>query len=369
MGLGALVFGLIQGQEFGWWSPRGDVALGPVQWPLDAISPVPVSFLLSALLIAVFIKVEAARAAAGKTVVLDLSLFHIRSFSWGNVVGLCIMFGEFGLILTLPLFLQNVLGYTALKAGATVAAIMVGALLAAPSSGRLTQSRGPAFVVRLGLSLEVIAMIGIAATYSPSATQLAFIPWLLLFGAGVGLGTAQLINVILRDVPPNQSGQASGTQSTSRQVGVALGVAVLGAVLWTTLSGLLTPDLQSQAGLSPAQAQQVTDEIVGSSGVIINSVDVPPTALVGARYGDEVADVAASSFSQATAAATLVGAGFVAIGVLGSFVGFRRRAFEDGSADDVAPTDEPDESGTTEAGSDPVESAATSNEPLSAERA
>jgi hypothetical protein len=300
---------------------------------------VPVAFLLSAILIGIFIKVEARRAALGKTVVLDLTLFHIRSFSWGNVVGLCIMFGEFGLILTLPLFLQNVLGYTALKAGATVAAIMVGALLAAPSSGKLTQSRGPAFVVRLGLSLEVIAMIGIALTYSPDATQIQFVPWLLLFGAGVGLGTAQLVNVILRDVPQNQSGQASGTQSTSRQVGVALGVAVLGAVLWTTLSALSTPALQSEAGLTTAQAQQITDEIVGSSGVIINSVDVPPQALVGARYGNEVADVAASSFSQATAAATLVGAGFVAIGVLGSFVGFRRREFEDGSADDVAPSD------------------------------
>jgi hypothetical protein len=106
--------------------------------------------------------------------------------------------------------------------------------------------------------------------------------------------------------------------------------------------------------------------------VIINSVDVPPNALVGARYGAEVADVAASSFSQATAAATLVGAGFVAIGVLGSFVGFRRRAFEDGSADDVAPSDdsaESDESGATDDGSDPGTSVDAPNETLSAERA
>lgn len=334
-GLGALVFGLIQGQEFGWWTPRGDLELGPVAWPFDQISPVPIAFLLSALLLAWFIRLEAARAAQGLTVVLDLSLFRIRSFAWGNVVGLCIMFGEFGMILTLPLFLQNVLGYTALKAGATVAAIMVGALLAAPSSGRLTQSRGPVFVVRLGLSFEVIAMIGIAATYSPSASQWGFVPWLLMFGAGIGLGTAQLINVILRDVPMTQSGQASGTQSTSRQVGVALGVAVLGAVLWTSLGGLLTPNLETKAGIPPAQAQEITDEIVSSSGVIINSIDVPPGELVGARYGDEVSQVAQSSFAEATAAATLVGAGFVAIGLLGSFVGFRRRAYEDGSADDL----------------------------------
>jgi EmrB/QacA subfamily drug resistance transporter len=337
IGLGALVFGLIEGQAFGWWAPQGDVAIGPLTWPFSSISPVPVAFALSALLLFSFVRVEAARAARGQAVVLDLSLFRIRSFAWGNVIGMCIMFGEFGMILTLPLFLQNVLGFTALKAGVTTAAIMVGALVAAPSSGRLTQARGPVFVVRLGLTLEVIAMIGIAAMYSADATQLDFIPWLLLFGVGVGLGTAQLINVVLRDVPVAKSGQASGTQSTSRQVGTALGVAILGAVLWTTLGGLLPGTLEAETSRDPVSAQAITDEVVASSGVTINSIDVSSDQLLAERYGPDVARAAAEGFSQATAVATLVGAGFVAVGVLGSFVGFRRRTDDDGAADSEQP--------------------------------
>jgi EmrB/QacA subfamily drug resistance transporter len=337
LGLGALIFGLIEGQNYGWWAPRGDnIAIGPFSWPFTAISPVPVAFVISAIAIYSFIVVEKRRAAAGRIFTLDVTLFSIRSFSWGNIIGLCIMFGEFGMILTLPLFLQNVLGYTALRAGATTAFIMVGALIAAPASGSLTQKKGPLFVVRLGLSIEVVAMIGVGLTYSSSASQWGFAPWLALFGAGIGLGTAQLVNVILRDVPVMKSGQASGTQSTSRQVGTALGVAILGTVLWTSLGSLLTTNLQTQAGLSPQQAQQVSDQVVSSSGVTINSVDVPPNRLLVAQYGPEVEATAQEAFAQATARATFVGAGFVAVGVLGTLVGMRRREDEqDHSADDA----------------------------------
>ena len=329
VGLGALVFALIEGQNYGWWAPRGDnIALGPISWPISAISPVPVAFLISALALYTFIRTEAARAAADRVITLDLTLFKIRSFAWGNLVGLCIMFGEFGMILTLPLFLQNVLGYTAMKAGATVAFIMVGALFAAPASGKLTQTRGPLFVVRLGLSLEVIAMIGVGSTYSATATQWQFVPWLMMFGAGIGLGTAQLVNVILRDVPVSKSGQASGTQSTSRQVGTALGIAILGTVLWTSLGSQLTTGLQTSAGLSPQEARQISDQVVQSSGVTINSIDVPPQALLDSRYNAKVQLAAQQAFSSATAQATYVGAGFVAVGVLGTVVGMRRRRDE-----------------------------------------
>jgi hypothetical protein len=195
-------------------------------------------------------------------------------------------------------------------------------------------------------------MLGIAWTYSADASQAQFVPWLLLFGAGVGLGTAQLINVILRDVPVTRSGQASGTQSTSRQVGVALGVAILGAVLWSSLSTVLPTNLQNEAGVSAEEAQQITDEVVASSGVTINSIDVPPEQSLSARYGPEVAQAAADAFSTATAISTVVGAAFVGVGVLGTVLGFRRRADDDGRADR---RERPDPRDSDEPADDPIE--------------
>ncbi|HCK79491.1 MAG TPA: MFS transporter [Actinobacteria bacterium] len=352
LGLGALIFALIQGQVFGWWAPKNpDLAIGAISWPLTSISPVPVALLISVVSITAFVVVERRRASADKVYTLDLDLFKVRTFAWGNLTGLCIMFGEFGIILTLPIYLQNGLGFSALKAGCTTAFIMVGALLAAPASGRLTQAKGPMFVVRTGLLIEGLAMAAVGLTYAPDTSQWAYVPWLALFGVGVGLGTAPLVNVILRDVPVDKSGQASGTQSTSRQVGTALGVAILGAVLWTSLGSTLTADLQQpQVGLSAQEAQKVADSIVASSGVTINAnaEAVPPQELIGATYGPAVQQAAEDAFARSTAAATYVGAGFVLLGLLATLGRTRRREDADGGANPADSSTGHASSGTTQ---------------------
>ena len=305
LAVGSIVFALIQGFEYGWWRPRGDVKLGPLSWPITAFSPVVVAAILGIVATLLFLRLESRRSQRGDPVVLDLTLFKIPTFAAGTLTGLVIMFGEFGMILTLPLFLQNVLGYNALQAGATVAAITVGGLTGAISSARFVALRGPATVVRWGLVAQVIAMIGIAFHYGADTSGIGFIPWLLLFGVGVGLTNAQLLNLVLADVPVAQSGQASGTQSTSRQIGIAMGVAVLGAVLWGSLGG----ELNGRVDDAPA----VRDAITATSGASINSPDVAAPDRIDALFDAETQQFAKEAFSDSVAKATLVGAGFVAL--------------------------------------------------------
>ncbi len=120
------------------------------------------------------------------------------------------------------------------------------------------------------------------------------IPFLFVYGVGVGLATAQLTGVVLADVPPAASGQASGTQSTSRQLGAALGVAVLGTVLFSTTAGALTARLDDR-GVPTAQSDQVVSQVVDSAGAAIGglaprrrrrtsrSTRAPPSATARAR--------------------------------------------------------------------------------------
>jgi EmrB/QacA subfamily drug resistance transporter len=335
-GLGALIFGLIEGQRFGWGTTIGEPSIFGFTWTF-AISPALFAFVLSAILVTTFILTERRRTAQGKVVLLDLSLFKIRSFVAGQVVGMLIMFGEFGILLMLPLFLQNVLGFSAIHAGATLAIIMAGALISTPPSGRLVQKLGALQVVRIGLVLEIVSMIGLGFAYGVDTTTWAYAPWLLVFGMGVGLATAQITNVILRDVPVEKGGQASGTQSATRQLGVALGIAVLGAVLWLSLGNILEQRLETQAGATPAQAQQVTDRVVDSSGV----------ALAPLRQASpEVAAVADQAYSDATARSTWVAAGFMTLGLGATFLmkpsQGRKRDEEEPAAEPV-----PDEVGTS----------------------
>ena len=328
LGLGALVFALIEGQRYGWITTLGRPKIGGVHWTAG-VSPVPIALVVSVVSLVTFVLVERRRAATGRVVLLDLELFRVRSFAWGQVVGMVIMFGEFGILLTLPLFLQNVLGYTAIHAGATLAFVMVGALLSTPPSGRLVGRFGAIRVVRMGLVLEVVAMAGLGWSYTVHATTWSFAPWLVLFGMGVGLSTAQITNVILRDVPVAKSGQASGTQSTSRQLGTALGVAVLGAVLWISLAHTLHTNLDAQPGVTPAQSQQVTNLVVNSSG----------TALAGLREAQPaLAATADTAYAQSTRWATWVGSGFLLVGLLGTFL-MNPRSNEAGRPEDESESD------------------------------
>lgn len=132
-------------------------------------------------------------------------------------------------------------------------------------AGALSGKVAPVWIVRGGLLADIIGVAGVAFTISPDATWGPLIPFLFVYGVGVGLATAQLTGVVLADVPPAASGQASGTQSTSRQLGAALGVAVLGTVLFSTTAGALTARLDDR-GVPTAQSDQVVSQVVDSAG-------------------------------------------------------------------------------------------------------
>ncbi|MDR6571398.1 hypothetical protein J2X60_000023 [Curtobacterium sp. 320] len=126
-----------------------------------------------------------------------------------------------------------------------------------------------------------------------------------VYGFGVGRATAQLTRVVLRDVPVERSGEASGAQSTARQIGSALGIAVLGTVLFTSTGTLLQHRLED-AGASSASASQIADAVVASSGGSIAALtEQSPTA--GAA--------AAEAFSDGTRAAAWSAAGFLVLGL------------------------------------------------------
>jgi EmrB/QacA subfamily drug resistance transporter len=304
--VGLLVFGLIQGEPFGWWRPAGGEAPA-AWWPTDAVSPVPLSFVTALALAVLFLWWEKRRARLGRPVVLDLTLFAIPAFTAGTAAGLVIMFGEFGMILTLPLFLQNVLGYTALQAGACVAIVTAGGLTGALISAPMVRRVGAWTVVRLGLAAEAIAMVGLAFSYDTAATPWTLGAWLVLFGLGIGFTNAQLLNVTLADVPPAASGQASGTQSTTRQIGIALGVAVLGAVMWGAFGQGITSEIDN--------GESVRDLVTASSGAALGSPDFVGQD-VEEVFGPEVSATARQEFASAVATATLVGAGFVGLALL-----------------------------------------------------
>ncbi|MFJ2507229.1 DHA2 family efflux MFS transporter permease subunit [Arthrobacter citreus] len=305
LGFGALVFGLIEGRSYGWWDATEDA---PFQ--AGTLSPVPLAFLVAVVALVCFVLLERSRTAAGKGVILDLSLFRIPSFANGNVTALIVSFGEFGLILSLPLWFQNVLGYTAFEAGLALLPLAAGSFLASGGVASLARKYSPVVVVRMGLALEILSISALALLIRPDSTAWLTSPILLFYGIGVGLATAQLTSVILAEVPLAKSGQGSATQSTARQTGSALGIAVLGTAFFTTLRTGTENEVADAVAGAP-QLSGAVDSVNATSGGSITALAADPQTAF-------IADAARDAMTSGASLAGWIAAGALLIGFLTS---------------------------------------------------
>ena len=311
-GLLGVVFAMIEGQRYGWLISTAPFKAGPLTWDTGRLSLVFIAGVLGVIALAALILVETRRAAAGKIVILDLRLFRIRSFAAGNGVAVVVSLGEFGLLFTLPLFLQAVRGYNALETGVILLALAIGSFFASGAGAPISQRVGPVRVLQLGMLLEVIGILGLGFVISPEITGWGLAPWLFLYGMGVGFATAQLTGVVLSEVPVADSGQASAVQSTSRQVGAAIGTAILGTTLLIGLGSAVTSQLEAR-GIPTAQAQEVSQAVASSAGQAI-------PGLASAPGGDVLVEGASAGFAQATKLVSWVAGFFVLLGLLTSFL-------------------------------------------------
>ena len=312
LGLIGVVFALIEGQHYGWVISTTEFTAGSLTWPADTISIVLVAGIIGIAALVALVFVEKARLRAGKIVIIDLRLFKIRSFGAGNIVALVVSLGEFGLLFTIPLFLQAVRGYSAMETGVILVALAAGAFVASGIGAGLSQRLGPVRVLQIGMALEVIGIIGIGVSISTTVTGWGLAPWLFIYGAGVGFATAQLTGVVLSEIPVSESGSASAVQSTSRQVGAAIGTAILGTTLLIGLGHYTTTQLTDR-GVPAATATQMADAMQASAGQAVTGMGSMPD-------GQVMVEGASEGFVDATKSVAWVAAIFVFLGLLASFL-------------------------------------------------
>jgi EmrB/QacA subfamily drug resistance transporter len=302
---GSLVFGLIEGRTYGWWRTDHAPRVGGHTWPF-AISPIPLAFAVTLLAGAAFVLWGLRRQRQGESTMLAFGLFAIPSFRNGNIAAMIVSLGEFGIILSLPLWLQNVLGYDALHTGFVLLGLAVGSFLASGFAGAFGRRFAPVVIVRIGIASEIIGLVITGLVISADARWYAIVGALFVYGFGVGLATAQLTGVVLKDVPVDQSGSGSGTQSTARQVGSALGIAVLGTILFSALGTRLDSTL-ADSGVPEATRTTIVNAVVDSAGSAITALD---------QQSPAAASAARAAFSDATRLSALAAAGFLGLGLL-----------------------------------------------------
>ena len=188
--------------------------------------PVLVEGALAIALGAAFIGWE--RRAASP--MLPLHLYRIRTFVLSNIVSLAMFFGVFGSIFFLAQFMQFIMGFTPLQAGLRTLPWTALPMLVAPLAGLVSDRVGGGRLMAAGLALQGAALGWIAVIARLDLPYPRLVPPLLVAGVGMGLALAPITAVVLGSVRPSEYGKASGANNTVREIGGALGVAVLSAV-------------------------------------------------------------------------------------------------------------------------------------------
>lgn len=305
LGIGAIVFAIIEGPSMGWWTPARDAMFLFWTWPQDApVSPVPVIGLIGIIATVGFVFWERHRERVRRSALLDLSLFTLHRFNWGNITAGMVAIGEFALVFVLPLYLTSARGLSVLQSGFVLAAMAIGAFLAGAQARHVAARIGPAGVVLLGLGLEVVGITVMALLLGPSVSVWLMTIPLVVYGLGLGLASAQLTSLVLADVPTSQSGQGSATQSTVRQIGMAIGTAVSGALLSTGLGHYLST------------GTKFDEAVRASAGGALQGLRNEP------GQEDLVAELS-QQFAQATQLTLWGSVGFLILGLLGAVMMFR----------------------------------------------
>jgi EmrB/QacA subfamily drug resistance transporter len=215
--LASLTYGIIEGPNAGWSSPR-----------------ILACFAVAAAALIALVSYEPRR----REPLLDLRFFRSAPFSGATVIAVCAFAALGGFLFLNTLYLQDARGFSALHAGLYTLPLAAMTVALAPLSGRIVAVRGPRLpLVVAGIATTAGALMLTRLTASTSTGYL--LASYVVFGIGAGLVNAPITNTAVSGMPRSQAGVAAGIASTSRQVGSALGVAVAGSAVLSALHGPL----------------------------------------------------------------------------------------------------------------------------------
>ncbi|MGH8877359.1 MAG: MFS transporter [Stackebrandtia sp.] len=233
--LSCLTFALTEGQRYHWNAGI---------WALLGVAVV---------LLVVFLGYQAKRQ--GGEPLLPFALFHDRDFAVMSFVAATVQVGMIGLFLPVMIYLQSVLGFSAIKAGLVMAPAMLVSAVLSPFAGRLADRLGGKYVLMTGLGLFAIGMAWFTVVTDVGREWWEFQPALIVAGVGIGCLFGPMVSLAMLNVEPRMAGAASGVLNTIRQIGTVLGSAAVGATLQNRLAASLPADVAERAaGLSPETA-------------------------------------------------------------------------------------------------------------------
>lgn len=186
---------------------------------------------------------------------VPFTLFRDRNFTVMTLIAAIVSIGMIGMFLPITIYMQSVLGYSALKAGLVLAPSSVVSMFLAPVAGRMSDRIGGKYILMLGLTLYGAGMTWLVLAAGVGTRWPAFLAPMIVSGLGIGCVFAPMATEAMRGVDPRMAGAASGVNNTVRQIGSVIGSAVVGALLQNRLAVAFQDEAAKRATALPAQAR------------------------------------------------------------------------------------------------------------------
>jgi EmrB/QacA subfamily drug resistance transporter len=256
VGLFALTYGLIEANTYGWTSGR---ILG--------------AFGVAAAMLVAFVVLEMRQ----RIPMLDLSLFRNRTFAGANLAVLLVALAMFGVFFFVSLYLQGVLGYSAVQAGAAFLPMTIVIMLFAPIAGKTSDRLGSRGLMTTGMILIAIQLLyfsrlGVEESYW------RILPGMLLGGFGMAMVMTPSAAAAVRALPVDKSGVGSAVLNAFRQVGGSMGIAVMGAIMASELGDLRGPGIfrQPELFVDAFSTSLTVAALIAVLGAVVSFVLVRP---------------------------------------------------------------------------------------------
>lgn len=270
-----IIFGLIESSTYGWWTAKKLFMFNGHNIQIGNFSIVPLALLTGLALLGIFYLWERRLAAKKITPLVSMKIFANKQFTSGAVLTAIMSIGQVGMIFGLPIFFQGVKGFDALHTGLALLPMSLGLMTMAPTGGILAKRYKPRNIVQFGLFISVVGILLIRQVLSVDMSTASLIIPLMVYGMGMGLVMSQVSNITLSAVSVNEAGEASGVNSTVRQLGSSLGTAIIGSILVATISTGISSGVINSQNLSKNTKQYLSHASQEQSSDLEFGIELP----------------------------------------------------------------------------------------------
>jgi MFS family permease len=260
-GMVLLVFGVLQSKTWGWVNPLSKPEIAGHEIAPLGISLVAYLIFAGIFVLWLFIGRQRKLEDSHKDALLKVSLLKLPVLRSGLATFLSQYFAIAALFFVVPVYLQTILGYDALKTGFKLIPLSIGLILFSVIGSRLSSVRSAKNIARLGQIAMALGILLVLGSIQPNLKGGLFWAGMLMVGAGFGLLASQLGNVNMNAVGKNDTAEVGGLQGTYQNLGTSFGTAIAGSVFILLLTSGFVSTIQS----SPSLSSQAKNEIVSKS--------------------------------------------------------------------------------------------------------